>query len=225
MKIFVTVGTALQPFDRLLRAVDEALRCLGRPYGGLCQHGPSLVRPVGLRAVFRLCDEEFRRALREADVVICHAGVGTLASAIRAGHRPLVMARLADKGEIVNDHQLEILRLLAVRGLVTPVRDAADLCRGLERNEAEGTRVESGGSAGPGLLAVVAADLGMAPGRFAISSAARRLVRLVGRYHSGLAQPFLGSLQQGAAELGERAAETAPSDGEGDGGAAGASDE
>lgn len=111
MRVFVTVGTALDPFDRMLRLVDEALPREG--VTGVCQYGSSTVVPRGLEGRERLSRAEFERELRESDVVICHAGVGSIHAAIEAGHRPIVMARRADCGEHVNDHQLEICRELA----------------------------------------------------------------------------------------------------------------
>ncbi len=111
MRVFVTVGTALDPFDRMLRWVDEALPRQG--VTGVCQYGSSTVVPRGLEARERLSRAEFERELRESDVVICHAGIGSIRAAMDAGHRPIVMARLARAGEHVNDHQLEICRELA----------------------------------------------------------------------------------------------------------------
>jgi len=50
---------------------------------------------------------------RAADAVITHAGVGSVLTARRAGHRPLVVARLRCYGEHVDDHQVELVRRLA----------------------------------------------------------------------------------------------------------------
>jgi UDP-N-acetylglucosamine transferase subunit ALG13 len=123
MRIFVTVGNALVPFDRLLSWVCDALGelSLETPIEGVCQHGPSHFRPPMLIAKEHLSRQEFERELGLADVVVCHAGVGTLAEAMRYGHRPIVVARRAEYSEIVNDHQLEIVSALLSEGrLVAP---------------------------------------------------------------------------------------------------------
>jgi UDP-N-acetylglucosamine transferase subunit ALG13 len=127
MRLFVTVGNALVPFDRLLGWVDEALTALGEPVAGVCQHGPSRVRPRGLEAREGLSRGDFDAEMARADAVVCHAGVGTLWSAIRAGHRPLVVPRRAGLGEIVNDHQLEIVEALAHEGRIVRVEGATEL--------------------------------------------------------------------------------------------------
>ena len=116
MKILVTVGNAQQPFDRLLTMIDSALAALPEKVDGVCQIGPSRVEPRGLRLVKHLNRVEFDRQVDEADVVVCHGGVGSLASAIAHGHMPIALARRGALGEHVNDHQLEVIAQLAATG-------------------------------------------------------------------------------------------------------------
>lgn len=119
MKILVTVGNAQQPFDRLLTMIDSALAAPPEKVDGICQIGPSRVEPRGLRVVKHLDRVEFDRQVDEADVVVCHGGVGSLASAIARGHLPIALARRVALGEIVvNDHQLEVIAQLAATGQV-----------------------------------------------------------------------------------------------------------
>jgi UDP-N-acetylglucosamine transferase subunit ALG13 len=177
MRVFVTVGNALVPFDRLLGWVDAGLAALDVPVTGVCQHGPSRVRPRGLEPRESLPRDAFEAEMERADVVVCHAGVGTLWSAIRCGHRPIVAARLASFGEIVNDHQLEIVDVLARRGRIVPVdgeaatRDAlarfarGELARGAPQRE------------DPARLAPVAAAIAEGPARDRVPLGGRLLVR------------------------------------------------
>jgi UDP-N-acetylglucosamine transferase subunit ALG13 len=65
--------------------------------------------------------------MRRADGVICHGGVGTIMTALRLGHTPVVIARLAQHGEHVDDHQLDIARRFAERGLVSCVTTETDI--------------------------------------------------------------------------------------------------
>ena len=116
MKLLVTVGNAFQPFDRLLRMVEGALVSFPQPIEGICQIGFSNLTPPGLRAVRRLERAEFERCVEEADVVVSHGGVGAIATAVDHGHLPIVLARRADLGEHVNDHQRDVVRELAATG-------------------------------------------------------------------------------------------------------------
>lgn len=130
MRVFVTVGNGLAPFDRLLRMVDAALPADG--VEGTCQYGVSTDPPRGLRAVSSLPRAEFEAELAAADIVVCHAGVGTLWSAIEAGHCPIVVPRRARHGEIVNDHQLEICAELEKEGLINIVSATEDLAAAIK---------------------------------------------------------------------------------------------
>ncbi len=66
-------------------------------------------------------------AMARADSVICHAGVGTIMTALMAGHTPVVIPRQAEHGEHVDNHQLDIATRFADRGLVRCITADADL--------------------------------------------------------------------------------------------------
>ncbi|MEH0938280.1 glycosyltransferase [Micromonospora psammae] len=61
---------------------------------------------------------EMQQAMREADVVVTHAGVGSALAAMRAGRRAIYVPRRSGHGEHVDDHQVEMARELDRRGLV-----------------------------------------------------------------------------------------------------------
>jgi predicted glycosyltransferase len=61
---------------------------------------------------------EMDRAMAGARYVVCHAGSGIIAAALRTGRRPIVMPRRRASGEHVDDHQLQIVEKLAQAGLV-----------------------------------------------------------------------------------------------------------
>lgn len=118
---FVGVGTQWQPFDRLIAMVDRA-RGEGHLSGPvLLQVGHSSypVRHGETRSY--LSPQEMEDAIRKARYVICHAGVGTISAALRAGRRPLVLPRLARYGEHWDDHQEQIVDKLAAYDLVVPL--------------------------------------------------------------------------------------------------------
>ena len=139
--IFVTLGTHHQPFPRLV----DALASL--PASELVvQHGHSPAPPGVREAVRFLGFGEMLERVRAADVVVVHAGVGSILLARREGHTPLVVPRLHRHGEHVDDHQVELTEALAEQRKVIPVWDPADLAaavasaprRGAARPPAEG---------------------------------------------------------------------------------------
>ncbi len=150
MRVFVTVGNAQQSFDRMLRAVDGALARHPGAFVGTCQHGPSAVRPRGLRTVASLSRTEFDAEVEAAEVVVTHAGVGSVQTALRAGHVPIVMARRSGLGEIVDDHQLQLVQEFARTERVLVAGDEDDLAallgafaRGERRGRTAGERAQA----------------------------------------------------------------------------------
>ena len=102
--ILVTTGTNEQPFDRLVRAAAE----LAEGEDAFVQYGASR-EPHGRGEWVDFLDfDVLAERMREARVVVCHAGVGSIMLARRCGHRPVVMPRRFELGEAVDDHQLHL---------------------------------------------------------------------------------------------------------------------
>lgn len=121
--ILVTVGTNEARFDRLLRALET----LPPDTELVVQHGPSGIRPNRARCFDYLEFDELVRQIERSSVVITHAGVGSVMTALANGRRPVVVPRLARFGEAVDDHQLEFGRRAAEAGLVRLVENPNDL--------------------------------------------------------------------------------------------------
>jgi UDP-N-acetylglucosamine transferase subunit ALG13 len=121
--IFVSVGTHEDPFDRML----EAVRDLDLDEPLVIQYGPSAVRCEGATEFEFLSFDEMVGYIKSARAVIMHAGVGSVMVSLANGKRPIVMARLHEHGEHVDDHQLELARRLHAYGLVQLVGNAAEL--------------------------------------------------------------------------------------------------
>lgn len=129
--IFVTVGTARQPFDRLIAAVEEAAAGLpGHEF--VIQYGSSR-KPDIRRAVATVARAEFEECLEQAQFVVGHAGVGTISASLQHGKRPIVMPRRRGRREMVSDHQVDLAEKLAALGLIVVFDNAAELRRLLEQ--------------------------------------------------------------------------------------------
>jgi beta-1,4-N-acetylglucosaminyltransferase len=121
--IFVTVGTCPFPFDRLMRALEP----LSSSDDVVVQVGHSTVRPAGADCVDFLPFEEFVACLRGARAVVTHAGIGSVLVTQSVGRRPIVVPRLSELGENVDDHQVAFARRLSASGEVTLVEDVERL--------------------------------------------------------------------------------------------------
>lgn len=105
--IFLTVGTQF-PFSRLVKAVDDAVGENGFSERIFAQIGLDSYCPKSFKAVTSLDKAEFDKHFCEADSIISHAGMGTIMMALEHKKPLLVMPRLKEYGEVVNNHQLAI---------------------------------------------------------------------------------------------------------------------
>jgi len=100
--IFVTVGTQL-PFDRLVRAVDEIAALTDEEV--FAQTNGGTYMPRNIRCTDYLSADEFDKMFRRARLIVSHAGMGTILSALTHRKPIVVMPRFAFLGEHRNEHQ------------------------------------------------------------------------------------------------------------------------
>jgi len=120
--IFVTTGTA-EPFDRLVRAADA----LAAHEEVVIQYGHSNLLPQRARGVAFMPFDELVELIRAARVVVSAAGVGTVMTILSCGKMPIVVPRLQQHGEAIDDHQLPFARRVAAAGLITIEEDESRL--------------------------------------------------------------------------------------------------
>ncbi len=123
-RVVVTLGTYRgYPFTRLVRRLLEILPAEADV---LWQTGDTDVTGLGIDAHRAIPERDLSEAMREADVVVAHAGVGTALAAFEVGKCPLLVPRRFSRGEHVDDHQAQIAGELGERGLSVSV-DADEL--------------------------------------------------------------------------------------------------
>lgn len=122
--ILVTVGVSNLPFDRLVAAVDE-LTAEGETV--VAQYGAARVRPQEAVCFDYLPFAELEEWVAKARVVVCHAGIGSVAMCLSTGRHPVVVPRVKRLGESVDEHQLSFGRRLGELGLATVVEDVSEL--------------------------------------------------------------------------------------------------
>jgi UDP-N-acetylglucosamine transferase subunit ALG13 len=123
-KVVVTLGTHQRyTFPRLLNRLVELLPS---ELEVLWQVGATVVDKMPAGARRQVPIPEMRQAMREADVVISHAGVGSALAAMQAGKRAVYVPRRRAHAEHVDDHQVEMARELEGRTLVV-AREADEL--------------------------------------------------------------------------------------------------
>lgn len=125
MTTFVSVGNAKQPFTRLLDAVSQIAPRLPQPV--IVQHGYTQFSDSRCEMVPFIRMEEFREKIELAELLILHAGAGSIIHAIRAGKIPVVVPRQIEYGEHVNNHQVEFATELSRTGKILLVTGIENL--------------------------------------------------------------------------------------------------
>ncbi len=102
--IFVTVGVQL-PFDRLINAVDQ--------WGAkeptcevFAQTGESSIDPVHIAYKKFLDPAEYESRCKASELIVAHAGMGSILTALEYSKPLIIMPRRAEFNEHRNDHQL-----------------------------------------------------------------------------------------------------------------------
>lgn len=131
--IFVSVGTQKFQMDRLLEAVDRLVEEKLITEDVFIQKGYCTYDPKYCHVADFYSNNEMNKKIREASILICHAGVGTILSGLRSSKKIIVMPRRKKYGEHVDDHQIEIARAFAESGYVKMVREVEELSEGLEQ--------------------------------------------------------------------------------------------
>ncbi len=129
--ILLSVGTQL-PFDRLIAAVDRWAKDRGRT-DVVAQIGVAQYRPVAMQSFTHLGYDEFRDYQRKCSVMVCHAGMGSIITAMEFGKPIIVMPRDHRLGEHRNGHQFATLRQFGDRPGIYPAECEADLVALLDR--------------------------------------------------------------------------------------------
>lgn len=122
---FVSVGNARQPFKRLLKGIVTVAARLPQPV--IVQHGHTPFECSVCKGVAFMNMEEFVQNVRSAELLIMHAGAGSVIHAIESGKAPVVMPRRASLAEHVDDHQVEFASALAKAGRVIMVESQEEL--------------------------------------------------------------------------------------------------
>jgi UDP-N-acetylglucosamine--N-acetylmuramyl-(pentapeptide) pyrophosphoryl-undecaprenol N-acetylglucosamine transferase len=118
-RVVVSLGTfRAYGFERLVRRL---LDILPPEADVLWQTGDTDVSGLGIIGHHAIPERDLTQAIREADVLVAHAGVGTALAALEVGKCPVLVPRRLAHGEHVDDHQTQIAGELGGRGLALSV--------------------------------------------------------------------------------------------------------
>lgn len=119
--IFVVTGTQAT-FDRLLLIIDE-WACNQDAYSVIAQTANSKIVFKNMTCFDYLEPEVFNKHFNNADVIIGHAGMGTIIKALENEKKLVVFPRLMKYNEHRNDHQIYTAKSFDKLGLINVAYD------------------------------------------------------------------------------------------------------
>ena len=126
--IFVTVGSDW-PFSRLVKAMDDW--CHQHPehpvFAQVGRLRPSDHVPVHMQWVDLMPATEFERRCAEAEIIVAHAGMGSIISALKVARPIVILPRTVRLDETRNDHQFATVERFKDRAGIFVANDEAEL--------------------------------------------------------------------------------------------------
>ena len=123
--IYVTLGTMFLDFPRLIRKMDEIARDTGEEI--IIQTGMGKTIPASCKHFDFKPHDEILNIQREARVIVCHAGIGSVLDALQVRRPFVAVPRLKKYGEHMNDHQIDLARAVESRGWGRMILNIEDL--------------------------------------------------------------------------------------------------
>ncbi len=128
--IFVTIGSQL-PFDRMIQAVDEIAPLFpGKEF--IAQAFGLQYKVKNIQTLEFISPVEFNDYIRNAELVISHAGTGTILSVGELGKPLIVFPRLGKLKETRNNHQVDTCVMLEKSAGLNVAYDKQQLQQQLE---------------------------------------------------------------------------------------------
>jgi len=124
--IFVTLGTQNFKMDRVTRKISEMIDNSDIVKEVVVQHGYSNAIS-NATCVSMMSSEMFENYLNKAEIVICHGGTSSIIKSLNYGNKTIVIPRLVEYKEHVDNHQLEIVEVFESAGLISVVNNIDNL--------------------------------------------------------------------------------------------------
>lgn len=131
--IFVTLGTQDKSFSRLLDAIEKQIKNGNIKEKVIVQAGHTDYVSDNMEILKLIPMEEFDRYIKECDLLITHAGVGSIMTGLNNNKKVIAAARLEKYNEHTNDHQVQIATEFSNMGHILFLDNFDELDKVLEK--------------------------------------------------------------------------------------------
>ena len=133
--ILVTLGTQDKTFERLLKAIDQAIEKGEIKDKVIVQAGNTKYESKNMEIFDFLSPEELNKLISKCDLLITHGGTGSILAGIKKGKKVVAAARLKKYKEHVNDHQKQIIKEFEKEGYLIELKDFNQVGKTLKKVE------------------------------------------------------------------------------------------
>ena len=125
--VLVMLGTQNNSFYRLLEEVEKCIDIGIISEEVIVQAGGTSYNSDKMLIFSLITNDELKKYIEKASYIICHGGVGSIVSGIKAGKKVIAVPRYEKYGEHVNDHQVQIVESFNKQGLICGIQNVEDL--------------------------------------------------------------------------------------------------
>lgn len=121
--ILVTLGTQKEQFTRLLDYIENS----NIEDEIIVQAGYTKYQSKKMKIFDFISYEEMNKYIDKADIIITHAGTGSVLTPLKKGKKVIACARLSKYNEHVDDHQVELVEVFKEEGYLLELSDEEPL--------------------------------------------------------------------------------------------------
>jgi len=125
--IFVTVGTPIHDFSRLVKGIDDLVTSKKIKEKVIVQLGYTKYIPKNCEWFRFAKPGKIEKLCKKCRIYISHGGIGSLMMPLEHRKPVIAVPRLKDFGEHVDNHQLQIVKELEKQGKIIAVYDVNKL--------------------------------------------------------------------------------------------------
>lgn len=125
--ILVMLGTQNNDFHRLLDEIEKNIKNGNINEEVIVQAGFTKYKSDKMKIFSMTSREELENLIKKADLIITHAGLGSIEMSLEQNKKVIAVPRLKKFGEHVNDHQKDIERKLNEKRCLVGIDDVSEL--------------------------------------------------------------------------------------------------
>ena len=131
--ILVMLGTQNNDFHRLLYEIEKNIENGNINEEVVVQAGFTKYKSDKMKIFSMTSKENLEDLIKKANLIITHAGVGSIEMSLEHNKKVIAVPRLKKYGEHVNDHQKDIEDEFNRKGLIMGINDVSELSLALKK--------------------------------------------------------------------------------------------